>query len=204
MQITDTPELTPFPAPPWRMVGRCWAGLFRADRPLPPPFGLRPLLGPRTLAVALIRYRAGTLHYDELLVGAPVWRGLRAGLFVHELWVDSRPSLAGGRAIWGLPKQLASFAWSEQSVTVTDERGPVATIELWDAGATTPPLWLPAYGVGRRRHAPLFFPIGLWARLRPGGLRLRHWEPRGYRLPQTPVAGLALDPFRATFGAALR
>ena len=54
----------------------------------------------------LADYRAGTLRYHELIVFS---RATARGMVVSHIYVDSEESLRGGRAVWGLPKELAEF-----------------------------------------------------------------------------------------------
>lgn len=184
------------------MTGACWWGLFHADRAVPLPDGLRPLLGTKWLLLALVRYRAGPLCYDELIVGALALHGLKPGVWVHGIWVDSAASLAGGRAIWGLPKELATFRWSGSSVSIEDQDGPLAALDLDRPARLLPPLPVAGAGIGRGPHGPLPFPISGWFCAGLGTMHLAHWSPRfGYRLPERPLACLAAAPFRATFHA---
>lgn len=51
-----------------------------------------------------------TLQYNELIViPAIVRQGLCLGAWISHIYVDHPSSLAGGREIWGLPKELAEF-----------------------------------------------------------------------------------------------
>jgi hypothetical protein len=58
-----------------------------------------------------VSYEAGsTLVYRELTVVAALVRvGRRLAFYLPRLYVDSAASLAGGRAIWGVPKEMATF-----------------------------------------------------------------------------------------------
>jgi hypothetical protein len=51
---------------------------------------------------------------------------------IPQIWVDSPTSLAGGRELWGIPKELGRFERVERGdrvrVSMTDENGPVASI----------------------------------------------------------------------------
>jgi acetoacetate decarboxylase len=84
------------------MSGQLWLSLFRvprdidADRP-------RGLYG-----VAFVRYLdPSPLTYDELLVArAP--EGEKA-VTITDIWVDSPASMAGGRELWAIPKELCDF-----------------------------------------------------------------------------------------------
>jgi hypothetical protein len=122
------PPPVSFPPAPWHSRGTMWIGLFKALRPMNVPPALTVVSDPRNLVVMLVRHREGTLSYDELIIGTPVRRGLRVGLWSHTVWVDDTASLWGGRRIWGVPKELAKFAWDDHGVLVTGPAG--ATVGL--------------------------------------------------------------------------
>jgi hypothetical protein len=65
----------------------------------------------RALVVtAWVKYEpAGVLHYDEFMCAVLV-RPLRAHLIhVTNIWVNNKAAAAGGRELWGVPKQLGEF-----------------------------------------------------------------------------------------------
>src|SRR5262245_34631566 len=115
------------PPKPWRMSGLLCTTTLRADGDDPPLPPGRPQLVAGRRVVTLGRYLDGTLRYDELVLGRLARRGLRVGLFVDHIWVDSRESVAGGRLFWGLPKELAEFSWTGDRVQVRDAEGDIAT-----------------------------------------------------------------------------
>jgi Acetoacetate decarboxylase (ADC) len=49
------------------------------------------------------------------------YRG-KIGAWISHIYVDNADSVAGGREIWGLPKELAEFSW-EQGERVTVRQG---------------------------------------------------------------------------------
>jgi hypothetical protein len=124
-----------YPPAPWQLAGRVVIAVARprldAVRGLvPAPLRLLPVWPGRALAVLLIGvYGEGsTLRYGELagIVG-PVLAGARPGGLVTSIWVDDDRSQAGGRALWGLPKQLAVLRWRPGTVEVRDPAGsPIA------------------------------------------------------------------------------
>lgn len=60
--------------------------------------------------IAVTYEHGSTLEYSELAVAAALVRsGRRVGGWISHIWVDSESSVSGGRSIWKLPKQLASF-----------------------------------------------------------------------------------------------
>lgn len=104
-----------FPPPPWPMIG---------------PVLIVPLAG-RVLLLGDWREGAAR-RYGELatLVG-PRWRRGRTYFHVTTMHVDHPDSKAGGRAIWGVPKELATFAWSDGGCAVRDEAGSLLARLRW-------------------------------------------------------------------------
>ena len=102
----------PYPPAPWPMHGQMWLSLFRVrpgDDPRHPdrPGGLH--------GVAFVSYEdPSPLTYSELLVARPV--GTRAQ--VTDIWVDSPDSRDGGRELWAIPKDLATFRRTTRAGTV--------------------------------------------------------------------------------------
>lgn len=126
-----------FPPPPWLLRGSAVL--------VPAAAGRRGLL--------LAAYGDGaTLAYHELIVFGGVRRaGLRVGWEVAAIWVDSAASRDGGRAIWGLPKQLATFRWSEGRVSVADRDGSAIVVaNVQSFGDARMPLPLVPAVFGRR------------------------------------------------------
>lgn len=183
-----------FPHPPWRLRARFWivpavVPLELARRLVPRHVRVLPILPGRTLGGVLVaRYGPGSsLAYRELLtVGALVRSGRRVGLWTPQVWVDSEASVAAGRSLWGLPKELASFDGEPPSVRV----GGDTALRL----ATGRPRWaLPvpviAAVFGRRRDGEVWTPAyGLAA---VGAVRARLHLP-----PESPLASLGLRPAR--------
>lgn len=64
-----------------------------------------------TLATALVDYRVGgDLAYREFLVSTT--NATLTGGTILKIWVDSPASMAGGRELWGIPKELADFTFA--------------------------------------------------------------------------------------------
>lgn len=105
----------------------------RARRLVPRQLKLLPIWPGRGVAgVWLAEYGPGsTLQYRELMAGCAVlWRG-RPAVWVTHVFVDSRPSLVGGREQLGVPKQMAWFRERTGGrVEVTGERGAVCALRL--------------------------------------------------------------------------
>jgi hypothetical protein len=90
-----------------------------------------------------------TLRYRELIVfSALALAGDRPAFVVSHIYVDLDASLAGGRAIWGLPKELASFTarGGRVAIRAADGRG-LATIAVRRrARGARLPLWAGVIG----------------------------------------------------------
>ena len=197
-RIQDVKEI-PYPAPPWKMNGKLWMGMFKTDIPVELPGELKHLGDPHSLIVVLVRYLEGTLRYDELAFGTLTRLGPHIGIYVDYIWVTDLASLWGGRRIWGLQKNLAEFQWDDDStVSVSDEQGPIATIQVNDSPASLPWLWTPMPGIGQLDENQWVLTLGtMWARFSGAGLHIQAWSERfGYRPANEPVFGFAAKPFR--------
>jgi len=134
MERTD--GLGPLPRPPWILDGFGISGLdlVPIDRCLDfLPRGVEPVavLPKRTVAGFFLgRYgRGSTLEYSELIAVCALVRAAgRHGFWVSHIYVDHELSRAGGREIWGLPKELAAFAWREGGVTVRRDDKPLLDV----------------------------------------------------------------------------
>lgn len=195
------PEI-PYPPAPWRATAQLWVGVFRADAPAVLPAGLAPLIGSRARVIALIRYLEGsTLVYDELLIGTPARAGLRPGVHVNYLYVDSVASLWGGRRIWGLPKELATFTWDGEACQIADSAGePLVTLQVNRHDSLLPPLPAAVVGIGQLYDSWAFITAPMWARFGRPGLRITGWSSRyPYHVAEKPCIALAAKSARVTF-----
>ena len=96
--------VVPFPSPPWSLRAEAWLSLFVL------PSSAGPAHPAGVYGAAFADYReGGALTYHELLVGRLARPGLAPGVRITDIWVDSPESMAGGRALWALPKQLAEL-----------------------------------------------------------------------------------------------
>lgn len=106
-----------YPPEPWELRGQLHASVLLVparDVPLDLPAGCRPVrLGRHAIVgVVWVEYEpGGVLDYRELMATALLRRGLRPVPSVVAIWVDSPASREGGRALWGIPKELARFAF---------------------------------------------------------------------------------------------
>jgi hypothetical protein len=145
-----------YPAAPWQLRGRvaligvpvrasaaCAAGLPRGARLL--------RAGAWTLGGLLLADydETASLRYRELIVFSGLASaGGRAAFVVSHIYVDLEASRAGGRAIWGLPKELARFDADGESIAVRGADGrELAAIALRRrARSARLPLWAGVIG----------------------------------------------------------
>ncbi len=115
-----------YPQAPWTLQGYAFQTVQLVDidrvRPLvPSELEIISVWPGKTLGgVYLSSYQSGSvLEYNELIVIAAglSYRG-KFGAWVSHIYVDHPDSVAGGREIWGLPKELADFTWENGRVTV--------------------------------------------------------------------------------------
>ena len=142
-----------YPPAPWRIAGPAaivpvLIPLTIARPHVPEDVALVPVAPGRTAGGLLVaRYEEGsTLTYGELLVFPALTRiGSSVGMWISNAYVDSEQSLHGGRRMWGVRKDLATFAWRDGGVAVAHEDG----TPLLDMGWRTPRRTLPLPGLTR-------------------------------------------------------
>lgn len=146
---------TAYPPAPWNMHGQLWLSLFRVRA------GDHPEREPGVYGVALVRYEEPSpLTYGELLVAKPVTDPIKA-VTITDIWVDSPRSVAGGRDLWAIPKDLCDFDVSVRT------RGPVTTAS-WEASLNGQPILSARFTDVSRAGIRLPFQGNTWQR-RPGG-----------------------------------
>jgi hypothetical protein len=190
------------PPTPWIVAGRALVvigHLGRADaRQLagrPRGFAAPPLAG-SVAVLGLVDYSDTPVGpYYELAVSPGVlWRDLPGALVSH-MFVDSARSRLAGRALWGLPKELARFFWEPERVAVSDPTDrPLLTV-TWEEYGAWPRLGIPPLPVmtlrGPRRQ---LFTVGGWASgIRRARVRLTI-PPAS---PLAPLAALTRGPYLA-------
>jgi len=116
-----------YPATPWTLCGKAIASLHLVNINLvrsliPSEFQIFSVWPGKTLAAVYVsQYGQGSvLEYSELIViPAVVSYQNKIGAWVSHIYVDNLDSVAGGREIWGLPKELADFTWeNDKRLTV--------------------------------------------------------------------------------------
>lgn len=115
-----------YPPAPWTLKGYALQTLHainiqRARIFVPSQLEIISVVPGHTLGgVYLSTYKSGsTLEYNELVVVAALVRyANHVGAWISHIYVDNEDSVAGGREIWGLPKELAQFTWDNNSISV--------------------------------------------------------------------------------------
>ena len=205
-----------YPPAPWDMVGQLWLTLFRLREPVDErrPAGV--------YGAAFVRYEEGSpLTYGELLVARPVTtneHGRR--VTITDIWVDSPASIAGGRELWAIPKQLCDFDFettrtgplSRTAWAARTDGQPIASARFTDVSRLAPRVpfkggtWQPALegppedGPGDRGEKT----ASLRGSSRTLPCRAR-WEldrdgPLGWLEAARPLASFRMWSFRMSFG----
>ncbi|MFF4331143.1 acetoacetate decarboxylase family protein [Streptomyces sp. NPDC001591] len=203
MDRPTDPPLTAYPPAPWHSRAQMWSALVTAERPVAAP--LPPVLGSRTLLAMVIRYQEGTLTYDEFVLASLRRHGRRAGVWTHHIWVDSAASLWGGRQIWGLPKQMATFTWSGPHLRVNDAQGLLAALTLTPRGRRGLPVSLQLGGFGHTDTVLQHCTARIQGHLQPARIHIDQWSKRLPRITQTtPRLALTVAPARLSVLAPTR
>jgi acetoacetate decarboxylase len=191
-----------YPPQPWNLTADAHVSIWRVPARDVHPTALS-VAGYTSVFTAWIAYRdPGQLSYHELLAAVPM-RGKRTTCTITQIWVDSEVSLAGGRELWAIPKDLAALQFTDRTHTAATEDGWIAT------AAFTPrpglPLALPTgFDVLQDRDgAPVRTPVG--AKIRPR-LAAADWTvnasgPLGYLAGLRPFVSLTLPGTSLRFGA---
>ncbi|MDQ6796800.1 MAG: acetoacetate decarboxylase family protein, partial [Actinomycetota bacterium] len=172
------------PPGPWALSGECFVGVIRPGLAAELPIGVHAVPGPRLILGA--RYDQSPVGpYLELAVCEPARLGGRIGMCVTTMVVNTVEARRGGRANWGMPKELGTLDWSadDDDRTLTwAERG--LTLRARPMG---PPL--PALVPFRSIQVGAGGPLSATARLRGRG-----------RLARVAVGTAVDDPLAWTGG----
>ncbi len=122
-----------YPSAPWKLKGYGFLTPHLVDvatiaKFIPPKLEIVSVLPGKTIGgIALGKYEAGsTLTYSELIVIAGLTRQKQTlGTWISHIYVDNENSIAGGREIWGLPKEFAEFYWQKNGNVLVKKRDSV-------------------------------------------------------------------------------
>lgn len=199
-----------YPPEPWDLRGQLHLTLWRVPVAQVPALrtGLEPvrLGGTALVGTAWVIYEpGGVLSYRELLAGVLAHQQGRPMVTLTDVWVDSAASLRGGRELWGIPKQSASFPIDGDTCAAVQAGGAtIARAAVRPVGAL-PWRWRGGYTVAQSRAGQLLLiPVRCTARVRL--IRLR-WQfapggPLAWLSGARPVCSVSLRDFTLRFGPA--
>lgn len=198
-------EPAAYPPEPWHLHGHCLVGVWLLPAgvaPTPKAPGTRTIriLGRVLVGAAFFVYtEPSPLTYGEVMSTVLVRDGLVPRVSITHIWVDSPASLAGGRALWAIPKDLATFVMAGPDHYVADGIGSadVRRVRLL-------PRRLPvSFTTAQDRSGTLVAaPVSGRARL---GVATARWSfdptgPLGFLSGRPPWLSLVLRPFALRFG----
>ena len=187
------------PAAPWRLQGRtiivpALVPLERARAEIHADVEIVPVAPGMTAGgLIAVTYEPGsTLNYSELIACAGLVRsGTSLGGWISHIWVDDEQSVSGGRSIWKLPKELATFSHDRradgtQAFEAADNGVPLVRLAAAAPRFRAPlPGFTPMVSGSYGEH---FFTLGR-GRVNGGPARVRTEIPA-----DSPLASLGLQP----------
>jgi acetoacetate decarboxylase len=135
------------PSAPWQLLGSAVTASYLIDTEIaqqfiPSSLDIVSILPGKTVAnIYLSKYdERSTLQYHELIVapGLVKFEG-KFGAWISHIYVDNLDSVAGGKNIWGLPKQMADFSWNERQIAVSQGDLPLCRAEIGSSGLPLSP-----------------------------------------------------------------
>ncbi|WP_375492021.1 acetoacetate decarboxylase family protein [uncultured Jatrophihabitans sp.] len=201
--------MTDYPPQPWDLRGQMYASTFLlplADIPVVTPPGWSPVrLGGRgVVATAWVDYEpSGVLSYRELMATLLVHRGRLVAPTILAIWVDSESSRYGGRGLWAIPKELATFDFGNGLLSAACPDGtPIATGTVRRRAALPRPVPLNYSVVQERGGAELRSPVRSRGTLAYGSATFDAAPngPLGWLAGRRPTTSVQLADFEMSFG----
>lgn len=215
-EVTGGAAEVAYPPEPWHLGGDFLVGVFLVPVGSLPdevwnqfPRGARPLqiAGRVIVGVAAVRYGpGGVLAYDELLVAIPVIARRRVSVTIPQIWVTSPASRAGGRALWGIPKELMSArresAGRSMRALYRREDRAVLAEATGRAGCVLPGTWsLPLPTLQRGGRAAIRSSNSVRARIHLARTRWAFGSSLSWLQGRRPALSVALTRAKVVFGA---
>ncbi|SFB20515.1 Acetoacetate decarboxylase (ADC) [Amycolatopsis marina] len=199
-----------YPPEPWHLAGQGFLSAWQVPVGELPrlPAGVQPLTvaGRAVVTTAWIDYQDhGQLAYHELLAAVAIRGGLTATATITEIWVDSEVSLAGGRQLWGIPKDLADFDFRHGrsfTATASTPQDWIATAAFTVRGGPPVPM-AGSFTIAQRvgdsiRRSPVR--SRALPRAASANWNINPDGPLGYLAGRTPLLNLHARDFRLRFG----
>ncbi len=206
-----------YPPPPWRLVGTVHVSLWQVATDAVPRGHLGVELEPLSVAgrtpvvTAFAAYGpAGDLAYGELLVAVRARGRGRSFTHVPLIWVDHRSSVAGARALWRIPKEMAAIRFGEGRPGSAEATGidgaPLAGLRF-APGPALPGRWPLRTRIAQGPLAAgdpslTVTPVRASARVRLGRAdwTIPREGPLGFLADARPLASVRLDDVALAFG----
>lgn len=196
-----------YPPEPWTLCGDAFVSVWRLpEAELPAlPDSVEPITiaGTGIVVTAWVDYQEqGMLSYRELMATVAVRDGAKPAASITHIWVDSETSLAGGRELWRIPKDMAKFELTRsRAITATAhiDHGPIAGAAFVPVARL--PIAVPsAFAVIQR--GPLRSPVRVAGK--PVLVRSSWWVdadgPLGFLHGRKPLASIGITGFEMRFG----
>jgi Acetoacetate decarboxylase (ADC) len=205
--VSDEP--TTFPPEPWELRGQMFASTFLVPHkqvPIVAPPGWSPVrVGGRcVVTTAWVDYApGGVLSYRELMATLLVRRGRAVAPTILSIWVDSEASRDGGRALWAIPKELATFDFAGVRMAAAAPDGtPIAAGQVRRRTALPRPVPVSFSVVQERDGAALVSPVRARGKLAHGSATFDAAAagPLGWLAGRRPTTSVQLTDFEMTFG----
>lgn len=142
-----------YPSPPWNLQGYAIQSLNLVDLEqaravIPSELTVVSVFPGKTLGgIYLSTYQFGSpLQYSELIIVPGLTRyGDRLGAWISHIYVGDRASVAGGREVWGLPKEMAEFTWEGDRVTVKQDTRLLCSLQYRSSWFNLATWWQPQF-----------------------------------------------------------
>jgi hypothetical protein len=204
-----SPQDVDFPPEPWQLVGQLHGSAFLVpyrEIPVDLPPGCTPIrLGRLAIVGAVwVSYEpGGMMQYSELMTVLMVRQGLKILPTITHIWVDSVASRNGGRALWGIPKQLAEFSFDGNGFAARDDDGPLAASTVRAVWAS-PGRWPVAFQLvqwlgGKAKLTPVHSKAGV--SLSRATFDADPTGPLAFLSERSPFLSFSLRDFQMSFGS---
>lgn len=198
--------MTSYPPEPWDLTGHNAVGVWLLPRhltpaPHSPDTKVVRVLGRAIVCAAFFSYEEPSpLTYGEIMATVLVRQGWRLRVSITHIWVDSPASMAGGRELWAIPKELATFSIAPDASYSADGIGSLSVRRVRRLPGRLPL----AFRVAQDRAGTLAVTRvsgSVALRLVRGAWSFAADGPLGFLAGRSPLVTFGARPFRLLFGA---